>query len=111
MNENGQMATLALSLHSKQPKRAVISCENGYIEIMEYPRADRAVIVEAESGKIHEITAGATANALQYEMTDMEDAILNGNTAVMRLSDTRDVMEIMTRLRKEWGMKYPAEEW
>lgn len=111
MNESGQMATLALSLHSKQPKRAVISCENGYIEIMEYPRADRAVIVEAESGKIHEITAGATANALQYEMTDMEDAILNGNTAVMRLSDTRDVMEIMTRLRKEWGMKYPAEEW
>lgn len=111
MNESGQMATLALSLHSKQPKRAVISCENGYIEIMEYPRADRAVIVEAESGKIHEITAGATANALQYEMTDMEDAILNGNTVVMRLSDTRDVMEIMTRLRKEWGMKYPAEEW
>ncbi|MBP3490160.1 MAG: Gfo/Idh/MocA family oxidoreductase [Roseburia sp.] len=111
MNENGQMATLALSLHSKQPKRAVISCENGYIEIMEYPRADRAVIVEAESGKVHEITAGATANALQYEMTDMEDAILNGNVAAMRLSDTRDVMEIMTRLRKEWGMKYPGEEW
>lgn len=111
MNENGQMATLALSLHSKQPKRAVISCENGYIEIMEYPRADRAIIVEAESGKVHEITAGATANALQYEMTDMEDAILNGNVAAMRLSDTRDVMEIMTRLRKEWGMKYPGEEW
>lgn len=111
MNENGQMATLALSLHSKQPKRAVISCEKGYIEIMEYPRADRAIIVEAENGKVHEITAGATANALQYEMTDMEDAILNGNTAAMRLSDTRDVMEIMTRLRKEWGMKYPGEEW
>ena len=47
MNKEAQMATLALSLHSKQPKRAVISCENGYIEIMEYPRADQAVIVEA----------------------------------------------------------------
>ena len=58
MNGQGQMATVALSLHSKQPKRAVISCEYGYIEIMEYPRADRAIIVEAESGKKHEIEAG-----------------------------------------------------
>ena len=46
-----------------------------------------------------------------YEMTDMEDAILNGNTGVMRLKDTRDVMELMTGLRKEWNMKYPGEEW
>lgn len=111
MNKNGQMAALALSLHSKQPKRAVISCEKGYIEIMEYPRADQAIIVEAESGKTHKINAGVTANALQYEMEDMEDAILNGNDFVMRLSDTIDVMNIMTRLRKEWGMKYPGEVW
>lgn len=27
MNEDNQMATIALSLHSKQPKRAMISCE------------------------------------------------------------------------------------
>lgn len=111
MNKNGQMAALALSLHSKQPKRAVISCEKGYIEIMEYPRADQAIIVEAESGKTHKINAGVTAKALQYEMEDMEDAILNGNEFVMRLSDTIDVMDIMTRLRKEWGMKYPGEVW
>ena len=111
MNPDGQMAALSLSLHSKQPKRAVISCEKGYIEIMEYPRADRGIFVEAETGKVHEITAGTTADALLYEMTDMEDAILNGNTGVMRLKDTRDVMELMTGLRKEWNMKYPGEEW
>ena len=36
-NQEGQMATVMLSLHSKQPKRGMISCERGYIEIMEYP--------------------------------------------------------------------------
>ena len=108
-NSDEQMAAITLSLHSKQPKRALISCENGYIEIMEYPRADKAVIVEAESGKVHPITAGVTADALQYEMQDMEDAILNGNTGIMRLQNTKDVMEIMTGLRKEWNMKYPEE--
>lgn len=111
MNKEGQMATVALSMHSKQPKRAMISCEKGYIEIMEYPRADRAVIVDAETGAQEEITAGSTANALQYEMLDMEAAILEGKTDVMRLSDSCDVMDMMTALRKEWGMKYPGEEW
>ncbi len=33
MNKEGQMATVMLSLHSKQPKRGMISCEKGYIEI------------------------------------------------------------------------------
>ncbi len=111
MNRDGQMAALALSLHSKQPKRAVISCEKGYIEIMEYPRADKAVIVDAETGAAEEICEGSTASALRYEMEDMEAAILSGDTSVLKLELSRDVMSIMTRLRKEWGMKYPGEEW
>ena len=49
-NDLGQMATVALSMHSKQPKRAMISLEKGYIEIMEYPRADKAFIVDAAAG-------------------------------------------------------------
>lgn len=111
MNEDGQMATAALSMHSKQPKRAMISLEKGYIEIMEYPRGDRAVLVDAETGKREEITAGRTEDALYYEMRDMEEAVLHGRTDLMRLSDTMDVMEIMTRLRREWDLKYPGEVW
>ena len=110
MNGQGQMATIALSLHSKQPKRAVISCENGYIEIMEYPRADLAIIVEAESGKKHEIKAGNTKDALYYEMKDMEQAVKENDPFIMRAQDTEDVMAIMTQIRQDWGMKYPEEE-
>ena len=110
-NTQGQMATVALSMHSKQPKRAMISLEKGYIEIMEYPRADKAVIVDAESGAQTEITAGDTADALYYEMQDMEQAVKSGDASAMQLAYSRDVMEIMTKLRKDWGMKYPGEAW
>lgn len=109
MNDDGQMAAIFLSLHSKQPKRAVISCEKAYIEIMEYPRGEKAIIVDAASGEKKEITAGSTKNALQYEMEDMEAAILDGAVENMKLSETKDVMELMTSLRKTWGMKYPEE--
>ena len=110
-NKQEQMATVALSMHSKQPKRAMISCEKGYIEIMEYPRADKAVIVDAESGERTEIESGETANALYYEMTDMEQAVRSGDASNMQLQYSKDVMDIMTKLRKDWGMKYPGEQW
>lgn len=110
-NPSGQMATVALSMHSKQPKRAVISCEKAYIEIMEYPRGEKATIVDANTSERKELQAGETANALFYEMQDMEAAILEGQTGAMQLEYTKDVMDIMTSLRKEWGMKYPGEEW
>lgn len=110
-NSTGEMATVALSMHSKQPKRAMISCEKGYIEIMEFPRADKAMIVDAQSGERREISAGETANALYYEMLDMENAVLTGDDTELKLNHSKDVMDIMTRLRKEWNMKYPNEIW
>lgn len=108
MNRQGQLVSAALSLHSKQPKRAVISCEKGYIEIMEYPRADEAVIVDAETGAREVIRAGRTADALRYELEDMEEAVRTGGD--MLLPYTMDVMDLMTSLRKEWKVVYPEEK-
>ena len=109
MNDESEMATITLSLHTKQPKRAVISFEKGYIEIMEYPRADKAIIVNAETGEKTEILEGTTELALVYEMEDMEYAIKSGNVSELKLDSTIDVMKIMTDLRKEWGLVYPEE--
>ncbi len=108
-NPDGQMASVMLSLHSKQPKRGMVSCEKGYIEIMEYPRAWEAVITYAESGEKEVIEAGEHEDALAYELADMERAIA-GDEECMHLSYTQDVMNLMTEFRKEWGLTYPEEE-
>ena len=50
------------------------------------------------------IEAGHTSDALQYELEDMETAILTGNTAIMKLRESSDVMDIMTKLRSDWGL-------
>ena len=110
MNDESEMATITLSLHSKQPKRAVISFEKGYIEITEYPRADKAFIVDAETGEKTEITEGETELALMYEMEDMEHAVKSGDLSGLKLDNKIDVMQIMTNLRKEWGLVYPEEQ-
>ena len=108
MNDVGQMASVMISLHSKQPKRGMISCEKGYIEIMEYPRAWEAAITYADSGEVEMIKAGNHEDALAYELADMESAI-RGEGNCMQLGYTKDVMDMMTAFRNEWGFKYPEE--
>ncbi|MBR5202783.1 MAG: gfo/Idh/MocA family oxidoreductase, partial [Clostridia bacterium] len=97
-----------LSLHAKQPKRATICYDNGYIEIFEYPRADKAVITYTNDDHTQEIIAGKLENALCYELENMENAVESGKNT-MRLDYTIDVMNVMTKLRNDWNMKYPEE--
>ncbi|HEP1827101.1 TPA: Gfo/Idh/MocA family oxidoreductase [Streptococcus suis] len=107
-NDAGEMATIALTLHAKQPKRGTIAYDKGYIELYEYPRGQKAVITYTEDGSQEVIEAGETAKALSYEVADMEKAVA-GIENTMHLAYTRDVMEIMTQLRKEWGLVYTEE--
>ncbi len=106
-NSNGEMASVTLTLHAKQPKRATICFEKGYIEIFEYPRCDKAEIFYTDCNK-EVIKKGDTQKALQYEIENMEYSVFSG-TNIMKLDYTVDVMKIMTELREKWGMKYPEE--
>lgn len=109
-NAEQQLGVLSLTLHSKQPKRAVLSFDKCYIEIAEYPRADHATIVWTADGHKEEISAGVEAYALCYEMADLEAAVA-GDEAKSALFDyASDVMELMTKLRADWGVVYPEEE-
>ena len=108
-NKEEEMAAVTLSLHAKQPKRGMIAFENGYVEICEYPRGEKAVITWTANGRTEEITAGRTADALSYEVLHMEAAVA-GERNDMHLDYTIDVMDLMTRIRRSWGMKYPEEE-
>lgn len=108
-NKEEEMATVILSLHAKQPKRGMVSFEKGYLEIMEYPRGEQVKITYTDSGETEVITAGSTEEALSYEIDDMETTI-SGKEDLMCLEYTKDVMEMMTKIRREWGMKYPEEE-
>ena len=108
-NKEEEMATVILSLHAKQPKRGTIAFDKGYIEIFEYPRSSNAEIVWTDGNRREQITDGDTAEALCYEVQDMEAAVSNERDD-MHLDYTIDVMDIMTKIRNDWDMKYPEEE-
>lgn len=109
MNKVGEMAAISLSLHAKQPKRGMVAFDKGYIEIYEYPRAEKAIITYTDDGRQETISCGQTDDALGYEVRDMEKAIC-GEGNEMHLDFTKDVMDIMTEIRKSWNMTYPDEK-
>ena len=102
-NSQDQMAVMALTMRAKQPKRGVIAGEKGYIEVNNYPRADRASITYTEDGRTEELAYGETGRALCYEVEDMEAAVKNGG-GEQELQYSRDVMQILTEVKRQWGM-------
>ena len=108
-NGQGQIGVVSLTLHSKQPKRAVLSFDRCDVEVMDYPRADRATIVWTADGRREEVRAGVEGYALCYELADLEAAVA-GDAERARLIDyAADVMVLMDRLRADWGVVYPEE--
>jgi len=107
-NGDGEMAVMALTMRAKQPKRGVVSCEEGYIEVNEYPRAASATITYTSDGRQEVVEVGESKKALEYEIQDMEDYISN-QSGEENLQYIRDVMATLTSVRNQWGMVYPFE--
>ena len=108
-NAEGQLGVFSLTMHAKQPKRATLCFDNCYIEIMGYPRADRATITWTADGHREEVQAGTEAYALCYEAADMEKAVAGDASKAALIETAADVMDLMTRLRADWGVTYPEE--
>lgn len=101
-NKEMEIATISLTMRAKQPKRGLVACENGYIEIYNFPRADKATITYTSDGHTEEIVCGESGLALNYEIRDMEEYVtsLNGQE---NLSYVCDVMDVLTEVQRLWG--------
>lgn len=103
-----EIATISLAFRSKMPKRGIVSCDNGFITIDNFPRANKATINYLD-GKVEVIECGEEDKALDYEVIFMESRI-NGNKEFNSLELTYDVTKIMNKVRKDWGIVYPFEK-
>lgn len=103
-----EIATISLAFRSKMPKRGIVSCDNGFITIDNFPRANKATINYLE-GKVEVIECGEEEKALDYEVIFMEEKI-NENKESNSIDLTYDVTKIMNKVRKDWGILYPFEK-
>ena len=103
-----EIATISLAFRSKMPKRGIVSCDNGFITIDNFPRANKATINYLD-GKVEAIECGEEEKALDYEVIFMEERIKE-NKESNSIELTYDVTKIMNKVRKDWGILYPFEK-
>ena len=103
-----EIATISLAFRSKMPKRGIVSCDNGFITIDNFPRANKATINYLD-GAVEVIECGEEEKALDYEVIFMEERI-NENKESNSIELTYDVIKIMNKVRKDWGILYPFEK-
>ncbi|MCZ0891747.1 Gfo/Idh/MocA family oxidoreductase [Ligilactobacillus saerimneri] len=85
-NTREQMAVMALSMRAKQPKRG-----------------------SSAHGETHTtLTAGVSADALVYEVQDMQRYIEQGHDDG-ELALSHDVAHLLDSVRTAWGMRYPFD--
>lgn len=103
-----EIATISLAFRSKMPKRGIVSCDNGFITIDNFPRANKATINYLD-GAVEVIECGEEEKALDYEVIFMEEKIKE-NKESNSIELTYDVTKIMNKVRKDWGIVYPFEK-
>lgn len=106
-NDLQELATISLTFRARMPKMGVVAFEKGYLTVMEYPRASKAVFTH-EHGEEETIQAREKVQALNYEVDNFTNMILT-KSENKSLQYTLDVLEIMDVVRKEWGLEYPFE--
>ena len=106
--DNGQIANLNCSMYDSQPNRAVISGENGWIEIdptfyaptsVKVIKRDHKEIIHKEDYKGH----GLREQALEMENCVKANYI---ESKKMRHSDSIEVIKIMDIVRKKISLSY-----
>lgn len=99
-NQHQELASISLSFQAKMPKIGVVSCENGYITVADYPRADRAEIF-FNDGTHEIIQVGSTAAAMNYEVANFIQ-IIEKTLPNTSLFLTKDVIAILDSMSQLW---------
>lgn len=101
---NHTLGNISLAFRSKLPKQGVIACEDAYITVMNYPRADQAIVTYPD-GQTDKITAGQTRDALNYEAQALTATLL-GHKKATYIENTQRVNDIMDSAAREWEMDW-----
>lgn len=78
-----------------------MACENGDIEVYNFPRADHATVTYTSDGHTDQITCGESSLVLNYEIRDMEEYVTN-LSGEQNLEYIRDVMDVLTKVQESW---------
>lgn len=98
-NEKQELATVSLSFQGKMPKVGIVTFENAYLTIADYPRGE-ACEITFNDGRKERLEIGNSQSALNYEVTNFIK-VLNG-AENLSLKKTKAVITLLDAMATAW---------
>ena len=109
--EDGKTATLHSSQLAASERGGMIYGSKGYIEVENINNCQGIRVFNKNYELIQEIRAPKQITGYEYEVIACMEALEKGLTECPQMphSETIRMMELMDRIRADWGMKFPME--
>ncbi len=112
---NGAIAQIGTSFNIQMDDRALIYGTRGMIDFPGFPGGDRFRVRLHDGGdgafREEEFLLKQADNGFIYEVQEVVDCLDRGTgeSEVISLKESRDLMELMDGMRYSWGLVYPDE--
>lgn len=110
--KDGRVAYLTSAFDARSDRKGIIWGEKGYIVVENINNPNAINVYDAEDKLIKTAKIPAQITGYEYEVAEAAKMIKTGKleSESMPLADTLFVMNIMDKLRKDWGVIYPQEK-
>lgn len=112
---SGCFANISASYNLKMKKEATIYGSEGFIEFPEFVAGEQFTIHKHNGTndilESVEVVEKSKANGFIYQVEEVVSCVREGKleSAIIPLEETIGIMEVMDKMRKEWGFVYPFE--
>lgn len=107
----GRMAVLYSSIYARSDRKGIISGDKGYIVVENINNPQVARVYDGFDNLVAEHWAPQQITGFEYQVQASFDALSTGaiETPFIPHAETLRMMRLMDSLRKEWGVRFPAD--
>jgi len=110
--KSGAMAVLSSSNFAKTDRQGIVSGEKGHLIVENINNPQKVTVFGEDYQVVSEYTCPPQITGYEYQVYACMEALRNRWTEspYMPHAETLRIMKLMDGLRKEWGVRYPADE-
>lgn len=110
--KDGRMAVLHSSMQSMTDRQGIISGEKGHLIVENINNPQRITVVTEDYQTIAVYDCPPQITGYEYQVYASIDALRQGllESPYMPHAETLRIMRLMDGLRREWGVRYPADD-
>jgi len=108
---SGSLAVMNSAVNVETQHNAWIYGSEGFIHMPDFFHATK-IHVQGKDGKCDTLSVPFESTGYGYEAIEVMNCINSGKieSAIMPLSESLEIMELMDTIRGQWGLKYPGEQ-